>query len=537
MGAIAPGRRVRALSLSVTDLLVLALCLAAFVGAAWVSTTVFDRLPHVEDDVAFLFQAKVIASGHLRASPSPLPDFFGIPFILVRDGHWFGKYPPGYPLVLALGVLVGQPWLQNPAAGAVAIGLVYLAGRRLYGRWTGVLAAALLAASPFFLLQAGSFLSHTVTLCWALAFLLLFERARRTGSIPSAVAGGAALGMLFLSRPLTAVGIGIPYVIWAGIESAIAPRRMRVYLPMALGFLPFVGMMLGYNRLTTGDPFRFAYELWWPFDKVGFGPGHGPGDTGHTLASGQLNTRINVDQLRQYLFGWPDKRSLVPAWLGGIGAFVGLTWRLLRRAAPILPAPPRTGTTGVPAELWDLLNAGVVVSLIAIHLTYWTAGQMYGPRYYFEAIGALVLLSARGILVLVPCLGPLLRRLAPSLPAPAAWAAFPTLLVVAYLTLWSFTNFVPPIFRGWTDWYQINGDGVRKVDAANIHHAVVFVQIGNWTDYAPFFCQNTPSLDTDVVYAIDLGDRDKDLMRLYPGRSFYRYSKGVITPIPTPAPG
>src|SRR3712207_7964938 len=53
------------------------------------------------------------------------PEFFAIPFIMTRDGLWFGKYPPGYPPVLALGVLVDRPWLVNPTLAALAVGLVF----------------------------------------------------------------------------------------------------------------------------------------------------------------------------------------------------------------------------------------------------------------------------------------------------------------------------------------------------------------------------------------------------------------------------
>src|SRR5690606_10490635 len=93
-----------------TGLLALGIALWALLMAAWVSTAVFDRLPHVEDEVAFLFQARTFAAGHVVAPAPPEPSSFSIPFVIVRDGMWFGKYPPGYPLVLALGVLIGQPW-------------------------------------------------------------------------------------------------------------------------------------------------------------------------------------------------------------------------------------------------------------------------------------------------------------------------------------------------------------------------------------------------------------------------------------------
>jgi len=36
-------------------------------------------------------------------------------------------------------------------------------------------------------------------------------------------------------------------------------------------------------------------------------------------------------------------------------------------------------------------------SLVLVHIPYWTSGCIYGPRYYFEALPALLLLTARGV--------------------------------------------------------------------------------------------------------------------------------------------
>ncbi|HEX3723587.1 MAG TPA: glycosyltransferase family 39 protein, partial [Nitrolancea sp.] len=476
----------------------LILCMVSFTASAWVSTTVFDRLPHVEDDVAFLFQAKTIASGHLLATPPGLPAFFQIPFVIIRDGHWFGKYPPGYPAVLALGVLSGQPWLLNPVVGALDVWLVFVAGRRFFDSLTGLLAAALLVSSPFFLLQSGSFMSHTVTLFWSMSFLLLFESTRRTHALWRAVLAGAVIGMLLLSRPLTAVGIGIPFVVWALFDIAFNWRRLREYATMALTFVPFVLAMLQYNLMTTGKATKFAYQLWWPYDKIGFGPSVGIG--GHTLAAGILDTRLDVDQLGQYLYGWPGHLSLVPLYVGFYLAVIGLLWRVAtyayQRWVVKLEDPP--GEPHVVPELWDLLLAGVVVSLITVHIAYWTPGQMYGPRYYFEAIGAMVLLSSRGILGIASLLAVVLRRAIPRLPSARVWTTAALLIVVCGLTLWNFNNFAPARFREFTNWYNINGNGVRAVHAAGVTNAVVFVHEQQWTDYAPFFSQDTPALNTDV---------------------------------------
>ncbi len=515
-------------------LLAFILCLISFTASAWVATNVFDRLPHVEDDVAFLFQAKTIASGHLLATPPTLPVFFQIPFVIIRDGHWFGKYPPGYPMVLAIGVLFGHPWLLNPIVGALDVALVVLAGRRLFNAATGLLAGALLVASPFFLLQSGSFMSHTVTLFWSMSFLLLFEASRRNRSIWRAILAGAVIGMLFISRPLTAVGIGIPFVVWAAIELAFNWRRIREYGAMALAFVPFVLGMLQYNRMTTGHATEFAYVLWWPYDKIGFGPGVGRG--GHTVADGLFDTKLNVEQLSHYLFGWPGHLSLIPMLLGFGLALAALIWRMGQAVHDhrVASAPESRLRPHLAPEVWDLLLAGIVISLITVHIAYWTPGQMYGPRYYFEAIGAMVLLSSRGILVTADSLAIPLRMATSRLSQPRIWTTGALLVVVAGLVIWNFNTFTPARFREFTNWYNINADGLREVKAAGVNNAVVFVSEKEWTDYAPFFTQDNPALDTNIVYAIDMGDSNVQLMREYPGRSYYRYDHGILTRIPGP---
>ncbi|MDP8923305.1 MAG: hypothetical protein M3O34_10580 [Chloroflexota bacterium] len=68
--------------------------------------------------------------------------------------------------------------------------------------------------------------------------------------------------------------------------------------------------------------------------------------------------------------------------------------------------------------------------------------------------------------------------------------------------------------------------------AAMLSNAVVFVEQTCWPDYAPFFAKNLPSLDSEVVYAVNLGDKlNCELMELYPGRAFFRYAGGQLLPL------
>lgn len=506
---------------------VIALCVAVFAGAAWISSSVFDRVPHTEDESAFLFQARTIASGHVVAGAPEEPRFFSIPFIILREGMWFGKYPPGFPLVLSTGVLAGHPWLVNASLAALCVALVYGVARRLYGQATALLAAVLLSVSPFFLLQSGSLLSHLASLFWTLLFLALFPVARLQCGAALPIAAGAAVGMMFLSRPLSAVGIAVPFILWTLLTVVKQRKFGRAYLMMAAGALPFLVIFLAYNFYTTGSPLHTAYELWWDFDRLGFGPD--VGINGHDLDDGIRNTRVNSNALATLLFGWPGRLSMAPASIAVILSIVALLGRVYRERKPTRTT---VQTDGPSPEAWDLILASMVLSLAAIHILYWTPGQMYGPRYYMEAVGPLVILSARGLWRIRDILAAALMRAAPGAPRPVTLGTVATLSIVALLTAYSFARTVPEEFERFRDWNDINRDGVAIVEAAELDNALVFVARDSWTDYAPFFAQNVPSLDSEVVYASDRGmENNEALMRLYPDREYYHYQGGRLSSI------
>ncbi|HEX5166619.1 MAG TPA: glycosyltransferase family 39 protein, partial [Thermomicrobiales bacterium] len=439
----------------------------------------------------------------------------------VRDDTWFGKYPPGYPLVLAVGVLAGAPWLVNPILAGVAVLLAFIIGRRLYDAPTGLVAAALLAISPFLMLQAGSLMSHVAALVWTLLALLAFESVARRSATWPAVGCGAALGMLALTRSLTAAGIGLPLGIWLLARIVHDRRNWRAAACIVAGALPFVVALLAYNQLTTGSPFRTGYELWWPWDRIGFGEGVSR-DGNYTLHEAWDNMRSNAGDLAMYLYGWPLRLSLLPA----IAAAALAIRRALGWWRDPLRRPIRRDRW---ANQWDLLLVGTVVSLIGVHVVYWTDGQMYGPRYYFEIIGALALLSARAFVALAAYLAERLRRNGLTWQTAQATSSLAILLVVTLLSLHSARNFSQARFDEFHNWYGINRDGIETVQSANLSNAIVFVTAPSWTVYAPFFLESAPALDGDVIYAIDRGpDANRRLLADFPGREAYVFADGRV---------
>lgn len=510
--------------LIVGSVMLLVLALALFIAA-----TVLQKIPHVQDSITYLFQAQTLARGHLWAPAPPSANAFTQEFLLIKEGRWFGKYPPGFPLVLALGVLCGQPWIINPLLAALTIPLLYGLGKRLYGRSTALLGIVLALVSPFFLVMSGSFMAHSAELFWMTLFMwawmiVLSQQERQWRWV---LLAGVALGMGFLTRQVTAVAIALPFMgitIWPRTWSGSWQPLLRKLMGVGLVTLPLVLLLPAYQWAITGNPLQDPRLLYWPFDKVGFGPDVGmssnafhlttvTGETfapqtvidwytdetmpprGHTVARGFYNTEQNWQALERQLFGWPPFLTLSFVWL----AF------LLRR-------PTRAD--------WTLL--AIITALTGIYVTFWASGIMYGPRYYFAALPAFWLLTARGIQVSVRWLG-----------THRAWIL--SALCIG-LVLGNLVIYLPSLGRIYHDYNFVTAQYQAEIERSVSGQAIIFIDTlpQNWWEYGSFFSGNTPWLDGRILYARDLGaEANARLLAYYPDYKPYYWHHGELFSAPS----
>ncbi len=220
-------------------LVALALAFFAFFMSALVSRTVFERLPHLEDEVAYLYQARMYAGGNL-VIPTPEPRrAYWMPFLIDQGGQRFGKYTPGWSMQLTLGTLMGQEWVINAFFAALSVALVYRLGREIFNADVGVIAAALTAFSPMALLLDGTLMGHTSALFATTFFLYAYWRIERgRHALLWGAAAGIALGLLVANRPITGIALALPLILWSlvrlvrGLARAVfaaagAPHRPR----------------------------------------------------------------------------------------------------------------------------------------------------------------------------------------------------------------------------------------------------------------------------------------------------------------------
>ncbi len=494
-------RRILTASLP-TAVAVLLAVTATLLGVAF-SAGVFDRAPHVLDAISYAFQAKIFASGRLAAPAPPVNGAFPTPFTLVYHGRWFSQYPPATAALLAFGVIAHLPWLVEPLLAGAAVLLTFGVARRQFGTRTGLLAAALIATSPFLALQAGSFLSHVPAMCFAALCVYAATRYLERPQLRWALLGAGALGAIILTREIAAVLIGAPLVGMMAFHSNRLGRPDRwLHVSAALGCLVVAGLVYGlYDLSLTGSAFEPPRQLFNPGDHLGFGAGVGFYGL-HTVAAGLVNTDELLTSLNITLFGWP---------FGIAMALMLMPFILVRPAS------------------WDVLHGSIVGTFVVAYVGYFYHGIALGPRYYFEALPSMAILAARGFVVLGRTAALLGERL--GLPHGPGRGERAALVLVTLMLACNLVYFIPRQFELYRVYSGIPGrnelrpPGFVRYDVRGREPALsnALATTGDWWTYAVDLAPlNCPRLDCESVFAFapDIATTNA-LASAFPARKVY----------------
>jgi hypothetical protein len=498
--------------------------IAVFVFCSLFSSLVFERVPHVNDEIAYLFQAKLFQSGRLYAPSPPCREFFDFPHI-INNGRWYSIYPPGFPMLLAIGLILRAPWLVNPLLAALSVILIFFLGKEIYGAKVGLPAALLSSISPWFLVMSSTMMSHTSSMFFNALFLLFLFRSLRKPSLGLGVAAGIGWGTAFLIRPVNTLFFSFVFLLYyvfrlVKIRSGAARRNALAFTTTAL---IFAGSFLFYNFLTNGGPFRMGHIIrYGPSYSVIFGRA-ATLDSAYTPLSGSVQMADNLRAMNTDLFGWPVSSFL---------AMLPLLW--LTRLNP-------------RARKKDLLLLTGIAWLVLAFYFFWGAFVFMGARMLFDALPLLVLLSARGI-VEIP---DLMTRIARKISQSAIRKATSILICsfAAYAFLYHLPHSLRPPQRHWYfDRYDYRFAGTsarlgRGISALGIGRTLVILKLWNRPPatfpeeggWGSGFLHDSPGLDDDIIYVKAGHDNYDELFSCYPARKVYLYAgtldKGVLVPI------
>lgn len=228
--------------------------------------------PRIVDATSYLLEARAIAKGHFTF-PAGFPSASTRGRFLLYDGDGgtlAGLFPPGYPLVLALGVSVGAPLVVGPVlAAGLALATSSLGAR--VARDLGANAASaerMGRAAALFSIACAVLRYHTadtmahglsalyVTLALdaALAFREELSRGRDRASLLRALVVGLALGGLVATRPVSAIApaVACMFAMHLGKPSLSRPLVWRALAASAIGAIPGVALLMAWQHAVTG---------------------------------------------------------------------------------------------------------------------------------------------------------------------------------------------------------------------------------------------------------------------------------------------
>lgn len=205
--------------------------------------------PRIIDATTYFLQGRALAHGDLTwPLPGPSESFRGR-FLLPHGDEIGGIFPPGYPMLLAIGFALGAPMIAGPLLAAALVPTTYALGKEI-ARGAGVAvvepvgrAAALLSiVSAALRYHTADTMSHGLTALGIAAALLFALRARRESNPKAALAAGLCLSVVVTTRPVSALAIGL-------VVLFLARGHVR---RVAFGVAPGALLLLLAERAVTG---------------------------------------------------------------------------------------------------------------------------------------------------------------------------------------------------------------------------------------------------------------------------------------------
>jgi hypothetical protein len=227
--------------------------------------------PRIIDAAAYFLEGRVLSTGHFAFDvPEPSGSFRGRFLLPTPDGRLAVIFPPGYPLLLAVGFVLGAPLAVGPLLAALLVVATHFTTKTFFGDERAArLAAVLSTLSVTLRYHTADTMSHGFSAL--LVVLAVGAAAKRTRV--SVVLAGLAAGLLVATRPMSGAVSVLLSVCAFGMRPAL-------FLRFALGLVPGGVLLAAYQNAATGDflgSTQLAYYALSDGPPGCFGLGFGPG--------------------------------------------------------------------------------------------------------------------------------------------------------------------------------------------------------------------------------------------------------------------
>jgi hypothetical protein len=246
---------------------------SVFLGVIVIRLSVLPFLPvpvpTIHDEASYLLMADTFVHGRLANPPHPMWESFE-----TFHTNWFPKYasmyPPAQGAALALGKLLGHPWIGVLLSnGAMCAAILWMLQAWLPARWAflgGVLAALKFGIASYWM---NSYWGGAMAALGGALVLGALARLLRRARIRDALLLGIGLAILANSRPYEGVIFCLPaagYFLWwllgkVPSRDSAAARLTKALLPVSAMLILTASLMGYYNWSLTGDPLLLPHRL------------------------------------------------------------------------------------------------------------------------------------------------------------------------------------------------------------------------------------------------------------------------------------
>ena len=225
-------------------------------------------IPAMHDEFSYLLAADTFAHGRLTNPPHPMAVFFDT-FHVLQHPTYASKYLPGAGAVLALGQLLGNPWIGNLLSIAgMCMAMTWMLQGWVPAPWALLGGLLVLLRICLFSYWMDGYLGGSVAVLGAALVLGAFPRILKFRRRTDALLMGVGASILACSRPVEGlifcapVGIALAVELLANQKLSFAVTTQKVILPLLLAPLAAVLFLCYYNWRVTHNPFIFPYSLY-----------------------------------------------------------------------------------------------------------------------------------------------------------------------------------------------------------------------------------------------------------------------------------
>ncbi|MGC2194316.1 MAG: hypothetical protein WA628_06550 [Terriglobales bacterium] len=250
------------------SLTILSLGLAAVLARLALLPVLPVPLPAVHDEFSYLLAADTFTHGRLANPQHPMWVFFDT-FHVLQHPTYASKYPPAPGAAMAVGQLLGHPWIGVLLSTATMVmAMTWMLQGWFSPPWAllgGVLVWLRLGVFAHWI---DSYYNGSVPVIGAALVLGAFPRTLRFGRARDALLMGAGAMILACSRPVEGlifclpVSLVLPMALWSRHKDNLRAVFARAILPLGAVLICGLLFLAYYNARVTGSPLQFPYVLY-----------------------------------------------------------------------------------------------------------------------------------------------------------------------------------------------------------------------------------------------------------------------------------